>query len=294
MRLHRAHQACCLVLSLSLVWLLSACGDKNALGPNIYNIEYENAPSLNAALDGQGGFLDSTEVQDNKNAPSDTEDGPDGEQAGNTDENQDAVEVPTQMLIYRYRDMPDKGATVEAYVDALIDADIGFLLVDSSGQQAKKPDFTAEEGSLILYRANLERRTNFCIQLEWKSSELTVSVYIAANTVGVPSASGSGRQMSDPNKTGLTAETAVSYLKSLPPAMLDLPGKNMTEYNVYYTEGKAVVDGNACIRLRLYGVDQPEGSNAFLATYFLSADKSHLYRMDDASGEMIELPLPNL
>lgn len=283
----RTHRTGCLALTLLLACLLSACGNKEDLGPSLYTIENESAPSINAALDGKGGFLDSTEVQDNKDAATDAE----GSDAA-TDGEEGGVEVPTQMQIYRYRDLPEKGATVEAYMNVLIDPEQSFLIVNSSGQQTGKPDFSAEEGSVILYRANLERRTNFCIRLEWKSSELTVSVYIASNTVGLPSASGSGRYVPETDTPALTAESAVNFLKGLSPQTLNLPGESMAEYNVYYTEGKALVNGITCLRLRLYDTKITEGSNAFLATYFLAADKSHLFRLDATSGEVIELPLP--
>lgn len=256
-----------LVASL-LCLLLASCRSKEE-GPEAYDVTGDTVPSINKLLDGEGGVLESMEL------PADSKEG-DSEDEANTE---------PETSVYHYKDLPNGGQTIEAYVTALTSSEVGFSVINGSGKQTDAPDFTAETGSLTLSRPNLDLRKNLLIDLAWEKSSLTATVYLADGASGK---AGSGAST---DVEAMTAEDAVFYLKGLSPTLLGIPGESMKEYHVYYVDGKAMVDGVSFLRLRVYQISPPEGSNAILATYFLNPDKSSLYRLNPETSELQQIAL---
>jgi len=252
----------CLLLPLALCFLLSSCSKKEE-GPSTYELTGDSAPSINNLLDGKGGVLSDSEIPD----------------SSETDE------ADTQNYVYHYKELPDGGQTVASYVEALTASEIGFVIIDSSGRQTDAPDFSAEEGSLTLSRANFDLRKNLIMDLSWQKDTLTTTVHLSDATGAATGAASSDAV--DP----MTANDAVNFLKGLPTSVLGLPGDSMREYHVYYMDGKAIVDGVSCLRLRVYQISPPEGSNAILATYFLTPDKKSLYRLNPETNQLETMPL---
>lgn len=267
----------CLILTLFVCLMLTSC-EKKKEGPSTYELTGESVPSINNLLDGKGGVLSSEELPAEEG-----EEGTEGE-GGEGGEGEEEAEAP-ETYVYHYEALPEGSKTVKAYVDALTASEIGFVIVNKAGRQTEAPDFTAEEGTLVLSRANLELRKSLIMDLSWKQDTLTVTIYLDDATAASASADGEAVE-------AMTANDAVAYLESLTPSLLGLPGTSMREYHVYYLDGKAIVDGVSCIRLRVYQISPPEGSNAILATYFLSPDKTNLYRLIPETNELETISLP--
>ena len=78
---------------------------------------------------------------------------------------------------------------------------------------------------------------------------------------------------------------------SLSPQFLGLEGDSMDRYNVYVMSGEVMVDGIPCRRFKVYDDQNPEQTNAIAGIYYLSSDGLRLYRYDEASDTVTELPL---
>lgn len=78
----------------------------------------------------------------------------------------------------------------------------------------------------------------------------------------------------------MTVDEAISYFKTLDPAVLGLSGEDMSAYEVYPTEKAVPVDGMPCLKITVYyessvGTNQPE------ATFLMARDGTALYRLED-------------
>ena len=269
-----------ILLGLFLSAFLVSCGgQKPDSGPTLLMVDSESIPSINKLLKGEGGrFVSSDPVMEGGlfHASKSKEDTAGG-----------ATGATPQLYTYLYADLPEGGHTVEAYMRGLIDAKSGFSVVNSDGSSAQPPDFSAEQGSLILNRPNLELRKNLWVTLHWAGTDLTLTASLRdATSEGAPEA---GTQSSS---EPLTAQEAVTFLSNLPPSVLGLTGDSMKQYQIYFTDGKAVVDGISCMRLRVYEIGTSSGTNNFLSTYLLSPDRTKLYRLDTETNAPIALPLP--
>lgn len=248
--------------------LLSSCSSSEA-GPKNYELRGETVPSLNKLLDGEGGIFDSEELP--------------------ADEASQESESP-QIYTYYYRDLPENGQTIGAYTNALLATEDGFMIVNATGKQMDPPDYSAETGVLVLSKPNFDLRKSLRVILSWEQTTAELKLYFADSSVSDPIAElALGQKSALVDHSSLTAHAAVSYLKSMKPSSLGLPGDSMDAYHVYFLDGKAMVDEISCLRLRVYEISPPEGSNAILATYLLPGDKSKLYRLDEVNNDIIEL-----
>lgn len=255
-----------LILTLLLCFSLVSCQNKK--GPSTYEVKGDSVSSINELLHGKGGVFASAELpQDVKTS--------DGE--------------PSETGVYHYKDLPQGGQTIEAYVNELTSSKVGFTIVNGAGKQTEAPDYTKEEGALSLDRPNMDLRNNLQLDISWeKDKSCSIKVHMRdSNKASDDASDGQGASSNE----AMTAEDAVNYLKSLAPSQLGLAGKSMKDYNVYYLDGKAVINGVSCLRLRVYEVSPPEGSNAILSTYFLSQDKKTLYRLHPENNEVETLSL---
>jgi len=85
---------------------------------------------------------------------------------------------------------------------------------------------------------------------------------------------------------------AAKLVLSLPPALLGLEGEDMRDYQVFVRDGKLSLGGQDGTMLMVYRVDR-EG-NTPLVYLFLAQESRVLYRVDETTGaiEPLELPEP--
>lgn len=183
-------------------------------------------------------------------------------------------EDPITAVTYRYEGFEDAKGMLTSYAGLLTAADVGFVYVDEDLTVAEAPDFEAESGTALLAKAgNTEGSVN-TIELIWTAEEGTV----VTDTVE--------GQIRQPRPETLSLSQAEDYVRSLSPAALGLSGESMDEYNVYPLAGSVLVDGKPCLHISVYSVDAASGTNVIAGEYFISADKSHIYRRDAASGRV--------
>lgn len=247
--------------SLALCVALTGCGAhaKEPEPPVSYDVGGDSAPSLNETLGEEGGKLASME-------------GPQEDEAASTS-------IPPTYT-YIYTDLASGLTAVSDYISALTQSEQGFQVVDTDGLTVDDPAFSGEEGSTTLVKASNEEGKQLRLDISWTADGCTVSIT---------------QQDAPPVEKEvepMTAKTAVDFLKALPPSLLGLEGDSMEEYNVYYLEGEALVNGIPCIRLRVYRMIPPEMSNKIAGTYFLTADKTQLFRLDMESNAVSEIALP--
>lgn len=249
-----------------LIPLLIAVRSVKPPPPVQYDIAGQNVPALGSVLGAEAAAFDDQKVK-----PASTEE----TEAG----------VVSDVSTFRYRDLLEGGHTVEAYIQHLTDPEQGFESVDEKGASAELPDFSADGGTLTLKRKIEDSSDKLWIQLLWKDTRLTMTSYLRSPTEEEQAAEAEEKAAS----RSMSASDAVIYLKTVPPKDLGLPGETMENYNVYYADGKAIVDGVSCVRLRVYEVGQPEGTNSFLGTYFLSGDQSRIFRLNPDTNQIEEL-----
>lgn len=292
-----------LILCLTMLLPLSSCTKKaQALEPEALSVDSENIPTLNQILDGEDAsfVLADTPVS-----------GGGGSRGENKSTSDDSA---SQVYSFAYKDLPEGGKSVEAYMLGLTKEEVGFVVVDSEGNKDKPPDFQAENGTLYLTRNNLRSFSNLSIRLDWNQNQLIMRAWQQRlNTPFSPPESSADWNLIDPKKKDksekkdeqaedskanevdkvviLSAQEGISFLKRLSPALIGLPGSSMKDYKVYYTEGTAKVDNIVCMRLHVYELGKTAGTNVFLGTYLLATDASHLFRLESGANTPVEIPL---
>lgn len=269
-----------LLLCLLLCLLLSSCKKSDGkLGPSAYEISGDTVSSMNTLLEGEGGDFVSVERP---------------EPAEQSEANQKQRFHDTQ--IFHYEKLPEGGKTVEAYVTLLLAEKKPFVIVNSTGAITDPPDYSQEAGTVILSRANFETLKNLWLVFRWEKEDCSITAYLtdadpnqkahenkptttvkgeATRAGGTAGASGTSGAASS-SGSSMTPGDAVSYLMGLSPSALGLPGDSMNEYHVYYQDGTAKVDNETCIRLQVYEISPPEGSNSFVGSFLLSSDKGKI------------------
>lgn len=182
-------------------------------------------------------------------------------------------EDPVTAVTYRYEGFEDSRGMLTSYAGLLTAADVGFVYVDENLTVTEEVDLEAESGSVLLAKAGAAEGTVNTVALEWTPEEGTV----VTDTVE--------GQIRQPRPETMTLAQAEDYVRSLAPAALGLAGESMEEYNVYSLAGSVLVDGKPCLHITVYKVDA-SGSNALAGEYFISADKSHIYRREAANGRV--------
>ncbi len=286
------------LICIGFLLFLTACKDK--LGPAAYDEEGFAAPSFTDVLGKEGGELLSVEL------PADEDEG--GQEGTQPDPAADP-DTDHETTVYTYHKLPEGGLTVEGYVETMTAQEIGYLLVNAAGKPAEPPDYTALEGHLILARLDPSTKTILRLGISWAEDSCTVKVSrLDERHSSYVNMANPQRQQGEVGHRGegtsavpevppgvssmLSAEEAVAFIQKLHPSVLGLSGENMDQYRVYFMDGKAMVDGKPCMRLEVYGISDPEGSNAFAGFYLLTSTCSNLYRLDRATNEVTELTLP--
>lgn len=236
---------------LPLLCALSACGGGDKpVAPEQYQIGEDTAPAL-ALEEGVGELkkLDST-----------------GDKEG---------EEPS--YTYTYAALTEPGSVAGTYATLLTEGEGSFTVVDEDWEETDLPDFTQAEGSVRLAEPSAEEGKLLEIDLTWSEDQCVV-------TVTQPS----GRLTLRPVEP-MTLEEAINYVRGYTPEDLGLGGSSMSNYSIYPRPGEVLVDGNACLALDVYSMDNPGSTNHIMGTIFVTGDKAHIYHLDPESGSVKEL-----
>ena len=97
---------------------------------------------------------------------------------------------------------------------------------------------------------------------------------------------GTGR---DKVKPIIGVRDAEERLMSMTPAELGLPGKSMSQYEVFPQNGTELVNGMPCIRLEVYNSGDGPDPYVFAGSYLMGVDGARLYKVDPITNELSEL-----
>jgi len=269
--------------------LLPACKKQDS-PPMSYQIENYTIPSLHQVLGTDAVVLDSFEIPEAEQE-SEEKDGIDdrkGTPGSSPAPESVAATVPQQ--VFYYSALPHGGLDVQTYVEGLMDTKgLDLNPVNAAARSVSLPDFSQNESFVLLSMADLDTERMLRVLVSWAGSSCIVRVSIVdaprpsqGDAVNVPASTAGG---------SLTAEETVDYFENLAPVVLGLEGNNMDAYNVYYLDGKVLVNGEPCSRVRIYSESPPEGSNAYVGTFLVAGSRAHLYRLDLLTEEVVELRL---
>ena len=284
------------LLFLLLVPLLLTACKKQDSPPMSYQIENYTIPSLHQVLGTDVGVLDSFEIPE-ADEESEEKDGAEeskGTLGSNPSPESGAATVPQQ--VFYYSELPHGGLDVQTYAEGLMDTpDLDLNPVNAAARSVPLPDFTEEEGFVLLSMSDLNTERMLRVLLSWAGSSCIVRVSIMdaprpsqGDAVDIPTSAESGSPTSSASGS-LTAKETVTYFQSLSPAVLGLEGDSMDAYNIYYLDGKVLVNDSPCSRVRIYAESPPEGSNAYVGTFLVAGNRAHLYRLDLLTEEVVEL-----
>ena len=233
----------------------------------------------------------------------------------------------SKRVTYTYTDLVDAGKAAETYVGQL--SGDGFSVVDEEFvRQTDKPDYTTEEGMVLLAR-NVSVKQDAAAaasaapaesvepteSLDPEASaeptptptpepdpEPTPEPVTYVHTVRITWSPGVCVVTADEEEGKVTApanaaaaqhsvsqRSARKCLEAMSPAELGLPGESMDQYEVLPMDGTEMVDGKPAIRLHVYNDHNVAGSNDIMGMYLMTIDGEHLYRLDLGTNEVIEL-----
>jgi hypothetical protein len=238
-----------------LLCLLAGCGKKEKAlkPPEVYTIGGDSTLPLNKVMEDTEGTLLSVAEPSEEGA---------------------------QRYIYRYGPINKPAALVGRYMEELTSQKEGFVFADDEQRTlSSRPELTDEQGSVILARASVDEGQIFEITVTWESGVCTVQVSKAEGKLLPPVEAARPFDLID----------QLDYMYSLPPKRLGLEGDSMKAYRIYPVEGSVIVDGKTCRQFNVYLRHDPAQTNAIQGSYFLSADRSHIYRLDEATDTTVSL-----
>lgn len=239
--------------------------------------------------------------------------------------------IKSVRVVYTYVDLTNAGEETASYVSKLV-SEGKFYVVDEEFVRTDAPDFTTEEGEVLLAK-NLpkpqkaenkpaEGEGNAAATAEptepatataeptepakepaaaaEEPADMVLSVRISwkPGMFVIVSDQEEGKVTSPPRGTGtasggsLSLNKGLDFIRGLSPSVLGLSGESMADYRVYAVDGTVMVDGKPCMRMQVYSRSGSSGTNKFVGMYFLSNDGQRLYRLNDDERGVTELKLP--
>ena len=184
-------------------------------------------------------------------------------------------------FVYTYEGFAAVNTSVQNYVGELTGVEGGFTVVDAETfRPTVAPDYTLPEGTVSLSKPAQNDKITV-IRLEWSEGKCIASISIEDAPVIEPAKPGANKNY------GLSHAGAVEFLKELHPSVLGLEGESMEAYNIYIMTGFTYVNGEACLRVKIYTSNEID-TNDHVGTYFLSGDAEHIYRLTE-DGLAIEM-----
>lgn len=183
------------------------------------------------------------------------------------------------VVTYTYTGLTSPGGDVSSYVSLMKSEANGFRVVDKNFVISDEPEYD-DAGKVLLAKAaksgeegESAAKTLMLIDISWAEDGCVIVTRQAEGEISQP-------------PEPITMREAQQHLESLHPSELGLEGESMDEYEVFTFDGAVVVDGRACVRMNVYSFGE---SADFMGCYLMSLDARHLYKMDTATQEIIEL-----
>ena len=229
----------------------------------------------------------------------------------------EAEAVLAKTITYTYINLNDAGKAAQTYVNQLISAEDRFSLVDEDFvRRTDKPDYSAEEGSVIMARnlplpeAETPEETTepeedpdasedpdntpeptptpepepepvrmvLTVRISWSEGKCVVTADEEEGMVTAPP--------SVPSSESVTMRGAQDRIAAMSPEELGLPGESMDMYEVIAMDGVAMVDGIACIRVHVYTEETEIQGSEFMGSYLMTVNGQHLYRVNPVTDEL--------
>lgn len=221
------------------------------------------------------------------------EEGEAGENGEGAEEAEEPVDLGVEFtpMQYTYQELLNARSLVAAYTTLMTSEDAGFSTVDDTMTKTDPPAFGGEtpptSGSVLLARnapetEGVEARLVQTLTLEWSEGNCTVAVELSEGHVREPAP--------PEGSSGSNVTKVVESLQDLPPSVLGLEGDSMDDYRIYTQDGIAKVNGNPCLRMSVYKITDG-GGNEVAGHYFLSTDGLHVYKLDVATNNVVELDI---
>lgn len=224
----------CLLLAACLALVLSACGGKNAAMPETYQVtKDETLPAFGKTLPEESqDSLSYTPLEEGK--------GDEG------------------VTAYQYTGLTNGGVAVESYVSDLT-ANYDCQIIDEENTVTQPPDYTQEEGSVIVGKDSQDESGLCILTLNWNGVSCTVERTFQK-----------GESIQKPQNLSLTdaADTVKGYLQG--------QGYAAEDYVVWAEEGLVRLDNIPCILVKVYTADE----HAIQDTYLVAAQGGEIYLLD--------------
>lgn len=92
-----------------------------------------------------------------------------------------------------------------------------------------------------------------------------------------------------PAGQALSIRGAQNRMREMAPVQLGLEGESMDEYEIIPMDATEQVNDMTCIRINVYNGSDAAAPNQFRGSYLMSVDGLHMYRLDTATDEIVEL-----
>lgn len=186
-------------------------------------------------------------------------------------------------FIYSYAGFEDVSTSMQAYAEMLTNEEHGFKIVDGTTfRSAAAPDYTTESGT-VSFSKDSENEKITVVRLDWSSGACVAHISVEdAPVIEEP------KPAKKKSNYGLSHTGAIDYLRELDPAVLQLEGDSMEQYNIYIVNGFTYVNGEACLRAEIYSDENTAATNVIVGRYFVSGDGEHIYRLND-EGIAVEM-----
>lgn len=226
-------------------------------------------------------------------------------------------------VVYTYTDLADAGKAAETYVNQLAAANPKFYVVDEDFVRTDKPDFTTQEGTVLMARnivvatpepsaapeeseaggegqdGDASAQPTQTPAPSQPPAEETPGMVLAVKmewskgqcvvTADQEEGEVTSRPASQQGSAGgsMGQRAAKEYLKSLEPAQLGLEGPSMDDYEVMVVDGIVLVNGEPCTKLNIYDKDY-----VFMGCYLVAQNGQDLYQFDTVTGTVTAMKMP--
>ncbi len=215
---------------------------------------------------------------------------------------EEIADAKEDTVSYVYTQLSNGSQVAQAYARALVKDWECDIQADGS------VDFSHESGLAKLIQDMEGTGRQLYITIQWDKTSCTVTLSLTKTGTGtVPETNAgtdtgtdtgteteteantgteSGTASESPTPSGpITVEEAVSYMQSLSPSFLGLPGDSMDQYIVLCQEGTVYLNQAPCLLLNAYQKED----HKFESSYLLTVPSLQVYQLDRETGEATAL-----
>lgn len=198
-------------------------------------------------------------------------------------------ENENEPFTYTYAGLKSGGEAVSSYVSYL-ETEEGCTVFDEDGAIQKNPSFSEESGTVLVGRENEDGSGVFSLKITWDSDSCTV---VPVNKQGLrlyqvetPQETTETEKPDSDQSTTDSLDTLIDEVQTYILSDLKISQDKKDNYSFLSQDGYVMVDKNPAICVNVY--DTP--THTFQATYIISLDGDHLYRLNRSNKEVTELP----